>query len=339
MTAGAAATGAMFPDLAAALERAAPVGRAPIIRTLLGDLAPAALGDGAVLMHEHLSMRYPLNATEHFTDDVGMMVDEARAAKANGVACIVDGGHADMSRKLDALRRISRESGLPIVASGGWYMQRSYPPELSARSAEQLAGELAAEARREGYGAFGEIGQQGGVLTADERKVFEAVGRAHVLTGLPIFTHNPYTGIRESDVPREAALRQLEILLDAGARPESIAIGHVCCLDDPNAEIAIEIASRGAFVAFDRVTLNGIIPDEMRVKMAMAFIEAGHADRFLLSSDFASRSALASRGGPGLAQTVTVFGPMLLEAGLPQATLDRILEDNPRRFLAFEPRG
>ena len=35
---------------------------------------------------------------------------------------------------------------------------------------------------------------------------------------------------------------------------------------------------------------------------AMALIEAGHADRLLLSSDFASARSLRKNGGAGLAQ-------------------------------------
>jgi len=41
---------------------------------------------------------------------------------------------------------------------------------------------------------------------------------------------------------------------------------------------------------------------------------------------------------PGLAQTVTVFGPMLTKAGVSEATLRHILVDNPRRFLAVTPK-
>ena len=150
--------------------------RAVVIRTLLRDIEPASLA-GRILFHEHLSMRYPLGADQHFTDDVPMMIDEARAAAGQGIGCIVDGGHADMVRSLTALRRIATESGLPVVASGGYYMQRTYPPDLAAKSADQLADELAREATTERFGAFGEIGQQGGVMTADERKVFEAVAK------------------------------------------------------------------------------------------------------------------------------------------------------------------
>ena len=318
--------------------RAAAQPSRPVIRTLAGDLRPADVR-GSVLFHEHLSMRFPLDATSHFTDDVALMVAEARAAKADGLGLIVDGGHPDMHRRLDALVRITRESGLPLVASGGYYMQRTYPPALETQSAETIADALVAEAARDRLGAFGEIGQQGGVFTATETKVLQAVAKASVRSGLPVFTHNPYLGTRPgaADIPHDAALRQLDVLEQAGARPASLAIGHVCCLHDPKAEIAIAVAKRGAFVGFDRVTL-ALVPDADKVVAAMALIEAGFADRLLLSSDFASARSLRQNGGAGLAQTATVFAPLLLKAGLSQATLTGILTGNPKRFLACTPR-
>jgi phosphotriesterase-related protein len=310
-----------------------------VIRTLLEDLPPESVGSGSVLFHEHLSMRYPLGVTEHFTDDVPLMVEETKAAASDGVAIIVDGGHDDMVRNLEALQRIARESGVHVVASGGYYMQRTYPSAIASKSVDDIAGELAREATARRFGAFGEIGQQGGVPTDDERKVFQAVAKAQVRTGLPIFTHNAYTGLRVSatPVPRDTAIRQLDLLESAGAQAAHLAIGHVCCLDDPKAEIAQQIARRGAFVGFDRVTIQ-LIPDAQKVTTIMAMVEAGYARNVLLSSDFSSPRALKKNGGPGVAQTVTVFGPMLLKAGLPEATLRQILVDNPKRFLAFVPR-
>jgi phosphotriesterase-related protein len=283
-------------------------------------------------------MSIQLGQNPSFHGDVDLMISEARAALADGVALIVDGGHPDMGRDLAALQRIARESRMPLVASGGYYMQRTYPADIATKSASQIADDLVAEARRDRLGAFGEIGQQGGVLTADEHKVHEAVALAHVRSGIPVFTHNPYN-IRLPDVPRNAALLQLDIYQAAGANLGNVCIGHVCCLDDPSAEIASEIARRGAYVGFDRVTLNGTMPDANRVVMAMALIEAGHADKLLLSSDFYSQPSLKANGGPGYAQTATVFGRMLTDAGLDAGTLRMILNENPRRFLAFEPRA
>jgi phosphotriesterase-related protein len=165
------------------------------------------------------------------------------------------------------------------------------------------------------------------------------VAKAQARTGLPVFTHNPYTGLRkvETPVPMDAALRQLDVLESAGADPKHLAIGHVCCLDDVKAEIPKQLAKRGVFVGFDRVTIP-IVPDAQKVTTILAFLEGGHENQLLLSSDFATGRALKKNGGPGLAQTLTVFVPMLAKAGVDDATLRKILVDNPRRFLAVVPK-
>jgi phosphotriesterase-related protein len=345
--------GALTAGLAGARLHAQPTRptfeRGAVIRTLLRDVAPETIS-GPTLFHEHLSIRYPLtramaqaqgrDVPASFTDDVDLMIEETKAAARDGVACIVDGGHPDMDRDLEALKRIATESALPIVASGGFYMQRNYPPEVASKSADQIADELVRDAAAQRLGAFGEIGQQGGVLTDDERKVFIAVAKAQAKTGLPIFTHNAYTGTRQvaTPVPMDTALKQLDVLESAGADPRHLAIGHVCCLDDVKAEIPKQLAKRGVFVGFDRVTLP-IVPDAQKVTTILAFLEAGYVDQLLLSSDFATGRALKKNGGSGIAQTVTVFGPMLLKAGVSEATLRHVLVDNPRRFLAFVPKS
>src|ERR1041385_8171406 len=167
------------------------------------------------------------------------MGEETKAAALDGVGCIVDGGHPDMDRDLGALRRIASESGVHIVGSGGVYMQRNYSSDIAAKSVDEIAGDLVRDATAGRLGAFGEIGQQGGVLTEDERKVFTAVAKAQARTGLPIFTHTPYVGARETTppMPMDAALKQLDILEAAGADPKHVAIGHVCCLADTTAAI------------------------------------------------------------------------------------------------------
>jgi phosphotriesterase-related protein len=345
---GAGAGGALVSRIGLGAQTGTPFERGAIIRTLLKDVAPESL-TGPVLFHEHLSMRYPLTRAlaeaqgrpipVSFSDDVDLMVEETKAAGHDGVTCIVDGGHPDMDRDLNALMRIARESGVPIVASGGFYMQRNYPADLATRTADQIADELVRDAKAQRLGAFGEIGQQGGVLTAGERNVFTAVAKAQARTGIPIFTHNAYTGVRVVDppVPMDTALKQLDLLEASGANVRHLAIGHVCCLDDPKAQIAQQLAKRGVFVGFDRVTINAIIPDEKRVAMILAFLDAGYADHLLLSSDFSNGRALKKNGGPGVAQTVTAFAPMLVKAGVSEATVRHILVDNPRRFLAFVP--
>ena len=170
----------------------------PVIRTILRDVAPEELGDGAILMHEHLSATSPFpfqpqpdDPSPHFTSDVDLITEEVRLAGADGVACIVEAGHAyDLGRNLDAIRSIASGSGVHIVGTGGFLRGPAHPPDIATKSVEQITDELVEEAQREGYGAFGETGTSA-PMTDDERKVFTATARAHLRTGIPIFTHKP----------------------------------------------------------------------------------------------------------------------------------------------------
>ena len=66
-------------------------------------------------------------------------------------------------------------------------------------------------------------------------------------------------------------------------------------------------------------------------------LEAGYANRSLFVGDGPFRPWLKREGGPGLAQVVTRFLPLLRKAGVKDDTLHTITVDNPRRFLAFVP--
>jgi phosphotriesterase-related protein len=249
--------------------------------------------------------------------DVDLMAAEVATAKRDGnLACIVDGGHTDMGRDINFLRRVSMKSGVPIVAGGGFYSQPFYPKELSTMSEEQIVKALIKQADDEVLGAFGEIGSWD-EITAEERKVFRAVGRAHAATNLPIFTH---TGI-----PGKSALEQLDILEDAGVKPEHVVIGHLGNLIDPTVYVHKAICRRGAFVGVDRQGGNN---DAQQVPLVLALLEAGYADHLMFSADASS----------GYAKTVTVFLPKLRAAGAPDEVLHKIMYDNPRRFLAFVPK-
>ena len=322
-----------------------------VIRSLLSDLPPAKVGPGAVLFHEHLSYDNdffrklgneggapprpgsPLAdlPTPNMMEDLDWMTEEVRAAASDGVSCIVDGGHADMGTDVEFLRLLSRKSGMPIVKGGGYYRQLTYPPRIAKMAEAELVEELVRHARDQRWGAFGEIGTSD-EITPDERKMLRAVGKAHVRTGLPIFSHT---------ANGKAAMQQLDIFEAEGVDVSHLVIGHMCCYFDPNPwrQVHATIAKRGAYVGFDRVGGEQAAADKPRVEMVMAFLESGHESRALLASDFSFRTSSKRGGGGGVARAVTKFVPMLRERGAKDDVLQRILVDNPRRFLAFVPKN
>ena len=330
---GAGAGPSVFPDGA-------------IVRTILADVAPNTLSHGAVLFHEHLSLNTSFwdrllgearadqremflgsPAAPYFMQDVDVMVAEMQTAARAGVAAIVDGGHADMGRSLEFLHEVSEKSGMPIIASGGYYTDPFIPPELADQTDDEIAEALAQSAAAERWGAFGEIASSAEITPA-ERKVFRAIAKAHLATNMPIFTHTA------NGLEAEA---QLDIFESLGVPSAHVVIGHLGGLDDPEATVHRAIAARGAFVGFDRVNWDAMLEDEKRVAMVTALVDAGHADKLVLASDFYRRTELKAEGGPGYAKTVTRFASLLREAGLDEATVQSFIADNPRRWLAFQP--
>ncbi len=320
-----------------------------IIRTILKDYQPQELAGGATLFHEHLQVFPDFNARfgaataatraanglppaparggrgnrgggspapPDIMHSVDLMAAEVLKAKEDGAACIVDAGHADMGRDIRFVRQVAMKSGFPIVAGGGFYSQPFYPKEISTMSEEQITKALIKQADDDTLGVFGEIGSWD-EITADERKVFRAVGKAHLATNLSIFTH---TGI-----PGKSALEQLDILEDAGVKPDRIVIGHLGNLVDPDVYVHKTICRRGAFVGFDRQGGNN---DARQVPMVMALIEAGFASHLMFSAD-----AFSDYG-----KTLRNFLPKLKAAGATDEVLHQITVDNPRRFLAFVPK-
>jgi phosphotriesterase-related protein len=332
-------------------SQAAPPGA--IIRTIVKDLDPAAI-TGRTLVHEHLGSggRSAGATPQRPSEDVNWMAEELTATKKHGVACIVAAQTSMPGPEVaEYLKQLSERTGIHVVATGAFYMGPSYPPDVKTKSEEQIADDLVRAAGAGRFGAFGEIGvgPDQADLSPEEKKVYRAIGRAHTRTRLPIITHNNYsTGPR---VPMDMGLRQLDTFEAAGVKPQSLAIGHVCCLNDPKAEIAQRIAKRGAFVAFDRLTRQQQwMTDEQRLKMVMALLEAGFVDHLLMSSDYGGTVVasvgekefrpgpfLARDGGPGWARSLVWFVPMMQKAGATDDTLRRITVDNPRRFLAFVP--
>ena len=122
----------------------AGIPRDAIIRTVLGDISPDAI-DGVTLFHEHLSIRMSADRPSA-TDDVDNIVREIRVAASEGVGCIVDGGHPDLGRDLDAVRRVANETDVHVVACTGYYMESFHQPEVATSSEDQIAEGLVADA-------------------------------------------------------------------------------------------------------------------------------------------------------------------------------------------------
>jgi phosphotriesterase-related protein len=299
-----------------------------VVRTLTGDVDPEELANGATLMHEHLRG----NPEE--------VLFEVNSAANDGVGCLVDSATGSRSQQvLDDLQAVADQTHVHIVRAGGYFEDIGfavYPVRVAEASEDELYEELIQDAPNQRWGAFGEIGSSL-EMRPDERKVHRAVGRAHVATGLPIFTHTPHESCPS------CAMDQMDTLESVGVDFGHLVIGHMSTIKPEHDPIGTHsaIARRGAFVGLDTVGHEmgrSQIPETDKVRMVQELLDAGFEDHIVFSSDMGNRTHWKANYGNGFSTVLMQFVPKLLFAGVPEQTIRKILVDNPRRFLAVEPK-
>ena len=111
------------------------------------------------------------------------------------------------------------------------------------------------------------------------------------------------------------------------------------CGDSTDLDYLEKLAASGALLGMDRFGLDVLLPFEERVGTVVAMCERGHADKMILSQD---ANCFSDWFPPGLHEQVTPkwhflhvlqdVVPALLERGVAQEDVDKMLRENPRRF-------
>jgi phosphotriesterase-related protein len=303
------------------------------VQTVTGPVAPEQIG--ITLPHEHVYLdMWSTDGATHVGQlaDDDLLAAELEAFVVAGGSCLVDQTPGGSGRRPRALAAMAQRTGLHVVLGCGWYTEPFYPPadDLGRRATAEIAEGLIAEIR-DGLdgsdvrpGLIGEIGASQGWVTPLEERVHRAAARAQVATGLPLATHTLHHG---------AGRQQMRILDEEGVDPARVSIGH--CDTWPDLAYCLEVARWGGYVSLDNVGFQ-LGDHEARVRrLVLELVEAGFAERVLLSQDVGQMTELASRGGRGYAYVLETFLPALEADGLDPAARQTIMVDNPRRWLTI----
>lgn len=261
------------------------------VETVLGR---KAYPDGVTLMHEHLffDLGFALNDEDLVLRDTRLVAGALADAADAGLGLVVDATTVDQGRNVWALAEISRRSRVDVIATTGFYRGLTMAPYLAERSPEELAQEMVAEIRDgiEGSGirsgAIGEIGTEGEAFLPAERINFVAAAYAQQETGVAILTHTP---------AGRFGIEQATLLIEHGADPARICIGHVDC----NVDIDYygELVALGVWLGFDRAGVVSYAPDEDRWNALALIADRGWLNRVVISCDVARRSRFADGSG------------------------------------------
>lgn len=308
-------------------------------------MEPPAGATASRIYHHPLTLDVLERVEMGFVNRDNLLLTDERTAiaevgefKRHGGTTIVDVTSIGLKRDPLALRRVANATGLQIVMGSSWYRKSWHPPDMDSRSVESLTEEIVRDVTvgvgdtgiRSGI--IGEVGTQGGPLTANEIKVIRAAGRASRITGAAVSLH---TQARERAQPEILDLLQAE-----GADLRRVVVGH----SNP---IATDLAfmkrllDRGAYIQFDtlgrtpRINNRNRVSDTHVAKGIVALIEAGYLERILIAQDVCTKIQLKAYGGTGYSYVLEQFVPYLKRLGVTDAQIEAILVTNPRAVLTF----
>ena len=274
-------------------------------------------------------------------DHIPTIIAEVGLYKEFGGSALVDATNIGIGRDPVGLTRISRGTGVHVIMGSSFYLAETHPADMDERSeeslTEQIVGDVVRGVGNTGIraGIIGEVGCSW-PLYPNECKVLRATARAQELTGAPILVHPG----RHQSSPAQI----MEILMDSGADPEQVVIGHLERTILEKGPLK-ELAESGCFLEYDFFGQEtsyfpaaphiDIQNDAQRLGMMEWLISEGHGDQLLVSHDIAQKAQLARNGGQGYCYFLEHMVPRMRMKGFRERDIRRILIDNPRRALTF----
>ena len=283
------------------------------------------LQDGFTLVHEHMSI--DLSPGDLGTGSFELLCSDLKQAYKYGVRNIVDLTNQSMGRAPEYVRRLSEETGINMILSTGYYLEKFLGKYIKDSSAE----EIAAGAVRDLTTGIGESGIRADVIGEIawchegpgelEMRSWEAMCIAGRKTGAVVSTH-PSRGIQQ--------IPQAEYLIANGISPEKIVIGHIEFYPDDDS--LKKLLGMGVYIGLDMIGKAGGKGDEYRAETVCKVKEWGCLSQLMLSMDICRVQDLRSAGGYGYAHLFESFIPRLKDKGISAGDVEVMLRDNPKRL-------
>jgi phosphotriesterase-related protein len=323
------------------------------IHTVTGTCAPGDLG--RTLVHEHILVGYPgwhmdALAPRFRRDDArARAVEMMHRLQAHGVETFLDPCPMDLGRDVEFMAEVAQESGMRIICTTGAYFEAE---GLTYTFGHLPVDDIAAIYEKEITEGIGETGIRAGLIkiatgagrVSDyERKLLTAAARAARRCDVPLISHT-----QEGTCGPE----QIEIITAEGVPAHRLLVGHSDGIDDP--AYHRRIVDGGAYIGFDRLGIETIMPDDIRMKNIVGLINDGHARHVCLSHDSVCNWLGRPILGPGViiddpdaainaampnwnpTHLFERIFPKLREAGVADGVLESLTDENPARWFAGE---
>lgn len=342
------------------------------VQTVLGPVGPDQLG--RTMTHEHLTMSFeccyvpppsgneaaagdpfhmkhmfwlrqnPYGSHENLLlgQETAAVREELMAYRGAGGGAIVENTTTGIDRDLPTLRRLAKDTGVHVVAGAGYYVDCTHTEATRRMTVEKLTDIMVSEVLHGAdgtdirCGVIGEIGT-GWPITESERKVLRAAAHAQTQLGCPVIIHPGRNPAAPAEVVR--------ILQEAGGDIDKTVMSHLDRTIFDRGEL-LEFAKLGSFLEYDLFGMEMLdypynlevdMPSDSQRVQALAFlVKEGYEDKIVIAHDIHTKHRLTKYGGHGYSHILNNIVPKMLMRGISQSQVDKILIENPKRWLTFK---
>lgn len=269
-------------------------------------------------------------------------IEELRRFSLAGGRTIVDTTSIGIARDPLALARMSRATGVNLVMGASHYVPLTYTDDLRERSEDEIADSIVRDIDV-GVGGTGiragVIGEVGNFWPTNEtsRRILRASGQASRRSGSSVIVHPGYS--------TEALFQHAEDLVEGGADPSRIVMGHLDMFHDMGA--IRSLAEMGVNLEYDAFGMEDtdlgdvggqpvhLPTDSETIGRLGLLMEWGFGDRLVIAHDVCRKPHLTRYGGRGYAHIIDSVLPRMRLRDFTDRDIATILVDNPMRILAF----
>ena len=324
------------------------LGDIPLERFPVASHKPIAIEDLGYLRHSH----HELSATNDM--DEPLMVAELSDFHAVGGRTVLECGAPGIRGDIEALRRVSEQSGVNIVASTGLYVEQSWP----ARFRDMTSSEFASYMEDEIENGIDESGIRpgqiktaiNGPMTGGFDRFVRAVAPVASNSGLCVTAHIEDCTEEEHRESLRAYARHgvpMERLIACHFQTHFQELDLETLIRDPSRfglhlDYAFEVLEQGVVlcidcfgIVYDDEPLGKIAEsDAYKIAGIIQLLDRGFEDQIVIGNDIFMRLMTRRYGGHGYVRLINYVVPTLHKFGVSDHRIRKITVETPARLLA-----
>ena len=246
---------------------------------------------------------------------------------------------ASIGRNIKKIHEVAVAKKLNVIASTGYYLSKFETEEKLLRKPEIIAKEydhdlnVGIDGTDIKAGLIGELGVSPSFTDGEKNNLRAGAIAQQLNPHISVNIHMP-GWMRYGDEVLDIMIKEM------GANPEKISLAH----SDPSGkdfDYQKRLLDRGVFIEFDMIAQDISFPKEgigpsvfETVDNVYNLIKQGYEDKIVLSHDVFLKQMWTKNGGNGFIFVPTVFVSLLMQKGISESTINKLIKSNPAKLLA-----